>query len=95
MKLFDFSLVPESASTMASKVDALYFFALAVSAFFSLLIAVLIFFFFVKYRRRHEGPQVGERIHGSMPLEIIWSAIPFAITMVMFVWGAFWPASAP
>ena len=88
MKLFDFSLVPESASTMASKVDALYFFALAVSAFFSLLIAVLIFYFFVRYRRRHDGPQVGARIHGSMPLEIIWSAIPFAITMVMFVWGA-------
>ena len=85
---FDFPLFPESASTLAPKVDALYFFALAVSAFFSLLIAVFIFIFFVRYRRRPDGPQVGERIHGSTPLEIIWSGIPLIITMVMFVWGA-------
>ncbi|HEX9735853.1 MAG TPA: cytochrome c oxidase subunit II [Thermoanaerobaculia bacterium] len=88
MSFSDFQLIPDGASTLASKVDALYFFALAVSAFFSLLIAVLIFFFFVRYRRRIDGPQVGERIHGSTPLEIVWSAIPFVITMVMFVWGA-------
>ena len=45
-------LFPESASTMASRVDALYFFLLALSAFFSLLIAGLIVFYAVKYRRR-------------------------------------------
>ena len=43
---------PSSASTMAGRVDALYFFLLAVSAFFSLLIAGLIVFYAVKYRRR-------------------------------------------
>lgn len=67
----DFKLFPESASTIAQSVDSLYIFALAISAFFSLLIAVLIFFFFVRYRRRVDGPQVGARIHGSMTLEII------------------------
>ena len=85
---FDFPLFPESASTIASKVDSLYFFALAVSAFFSLLIVLFIFIFFVKYRRRANGPQVGDPIHGSTALEIIWSGIPLIITMVMFVWGA-------
>ena len=84
----DFPLFPDSASTFAGKVDALYYFALAVSAFFSLLIAVLILFFFIKFARKQDGPQVGEKIHGSMPLEIIWSGIPLVITMVMFVWGA-------
>src|SRR5207302_6918492 len=45
-------LFPERASTMATRVDALYFFLLALAAFFSLLIAGLIVYFAVKYRRR-------------------------------------------
>lgn len=80
-------LFPEQASTLAAKVDALYFFALALSAFFSLLIAVFIFFFFVKYRRRRAG-QVGEATHGSVVLEIVWSIVPLLISMVLFGWGA-------
>jgi cytochrome c oxidase subunit 2 len=80
-------LFPESASTIATRVDLLYFFLLAVSIFFSLLIAGSIVFFAVKYhRRRHDA--IGEQIHGSMILEIAWTGIPFLITMVIFVWGA-------
>ena len=47
-------LFPEQASTMAGRVDALYFFLIAISAFFSLLIAVLVITFTVRYRRRSE-----------------------------------------
>jgi cytochrome c oxidase subunit 2 len=81
-------LFPVGASTMASRVDALYLFLLAVTTFFSLLIAGLIVYFAVKYRRR--APQaIGERQHGNMMLlEITWTVIPLAITMVIFVWGA-------
>jgi cytochrome c oxidase subunit 2 len=80
-------LFPERASTMAFRVDALYFFLLAVAVFFSLLIAGLIVFYAVKYRRRSPG-SVGVSIHGGMLLEIAWSVIPLLITMVIFVWGA-------
>ncbi len=80
-------LFPESASTMASRVDALYFFLLAVSVFFSLLIAGLIVFYAVRYRRRSPDA-VGARIHGGMMLEITWTVVPFLITLVMFFWGA-------
>ncbi len=84
---FDFPLFPETASTLAGEVDAIYFFALAVSAFFSLLIAVAIFVFFVKFRRRSID-EIGEPVHGALALEIVWSVIPLIITMVMFGWGA-------
>ena len=67
--------------------DALYFFMVAVTAFFSLLIAGLIVFFAVKYRRRHDE-EVGVAIHGSLALELFWTIIPFFIAMGMFVWGA-------
>ena len=48
-------LFPDSASTMAGRVDALYFFLLAISIFFSLLIAGLIVFYAIKYHRRRPG----------------------------------------
>jgi cytochrome c oxidase subunit II len=80
-------LFPESASTMASRVDWLYFFLLAVSIFFSLLIAGLIVFYAVKYRRR-SADSVGAQIHGGLVLELTWTIVPFLITMVIFVWGA-------
>ena len=83
----ELSMFPEQASNFASQVDALYGFALAISAFFSLLIALVIFVFFIKYRRREAG-EVGSQVHGSMVLEVVWSIIPLVITMVLFVWGA-------
>ena len=80
-------LFPESASTMASRVDSLYFFLLGLSTFFSLLIAGLIVFYAVKYRRR-AADSVGSEIHGGLVLELTWTIVPLLITMVIFVWGA-------
>lgn len=81
------SLFPTAASTIAGDVDALYFFLIAVSAFFTILIAALVAVFAVKYHRRHPD-QVGAGITGSLPLELLWTIIPLGITMVMFFWGA-------
>src|SRR3954470_21612351 len=83
----NFPFFPQQASEQAAQVDALYFFLVAVSAFFALLIAVLLMVFSVKYHRKHDD-EVGAAIHGSIPLELLWTFIPLGITMVMFVWGA-------
>src|SRR5215813_7704166 len=80
-------LFPERASTMAYRVDNLYFFLLAITAFFAALIAGLIVFFAVRYRRRSPDA-VGERIHGNLLLELTWTGIPLVIVLVIFVWGA-------
>jgi cytochrome c oxidase subunit 2 len=80
-------LFPEQASTFAAKVDALYFFIVAVSAFFTLAVSAAVLFFAIKYRRKHAG-EVGAHIEGSLPLELTWSIIPTIISMVMFIWGA-------
>src|SRR3954452_13012014 len=82
-----FPLFPEQASTVAPHVDALLFFLLAITGFFTVLIATLVVYFAVKYRRRSEADRP-VRIIGSIPLEIVWTAIPFVITMIIFVWGA-------
>jgi len=80
-------LFPESASTMATRVDTLYFFLVALTAFFSLLIAGLIVYYAVKYKRRRPD-SVGAAIHGGLVLELTWTIVPLLITMVIFVWGA-------
>jgi cytochrome c oxidase subunit II len=81
-----FTLFPTQASTLAGRVDNLYFFMLAVTLFFTVLVAGLVVVLALKYRRRH-ADEVGANIHGSMALEVVWTAIPLLIAMVMFVWG--------
>jgi cytochrome c oxidase subunit II len=83
----NFPFFPQQASEQATQVDALYFFLVAVTGFFMLLISVLVVVFAIKFRRRHDI-EVGEAIHGSLVLELLWTFIPLGITMVMFVWGA-------
>jgi cytochrome c oxidase subunit 2 len=85
-----FRLLPEQASTLAPRVDALYFFLLGVAVFFTVLIAALILYLSIKYRRgntavdRTSNP---DRDHAFM-MEIAWMVIPFLIAMIIFVWGA-------
>lgn len=83
----NFSLIPEQASTMAARVDALYYFLTAVSFVFGSLIFFLVIYFAVRYRRRSEQERP-RAILGDLRLEILWSAIPLVLTMVMFAWGA-------
>jgi len=82
-----FSLLPEQASTVAGQVDALYFFLVALSAFFSVMIAVVLFAFAIRYRRsraREVVPTGG----GFLALELTWTIIPFILVMIIFGWGA-------
>jgi cytochrome c oxidase subunit 2 len=82
-----FSLFPEQASTVASRVDNLYFFIVAVTAFFAVLVSVLVIYFAARYHTK-DPLTVGQPIHGSIPLELAWSIIPFLISIVIFVWSA-------
>jgi len=82
-----FQLFPRAASQIASQVDDLVLFLIAVSLFFILLIFGAILWFIIRYRRRSpfERP---EKIEGSTALELTWTFVPLLITVVMFAWGA-------
>ena len=80
-------LLPEQASTLASRVDNLYFFIVAVTAFFGIVTSVVVIWFAMKYRT-NDPLKVGARITGSIPLELAWSIIPFVISIVIFAWAA-------
>jgi cytochrome c oxidase subunit 2 len=87
MPLAQVRLFPEQASTFAEAADAVFFFILGVTVFFTLLIAGMIIVFIIKYRRRSEA-EVPPQIHGSLRLEVFWTVVPLGIAMVMFVWSA-------
>lgn len=72
---------------MASQVDSLYFFLIALTAFFALLIFGLIVYFSIRYRRRGPGDRPAP-VATNLKLELTWTIIPFLITMVLFSWSA-------
>ena len=85
---FNFPLFPEQASTLAGRVDALYFFLVGVSLFFSLLIFVAVIYLAIKYHHRAGEEHAPGLVNDNLALEITWTVVPLALTMVMFAWGA-------
>jgi cytochrome c oxidase subunit 2 len=81
-----FPLFPDSASTLSGHVDALFIVWSLISVFFTVLIAGLIIVLMSRYRRRHPE-EVGADERAALWLEILWSAVPLAIMLAMFVWG--------
>jgi cytochrome c oxidase subunit II len=82
-----FPLFPEQASTHAGRVDALYFFLIALTAFFSLLIGFMVIGFALRYKRRSPDDRP-PAIYGSLALELTWTLIPLGIVAVIFFWSA-------
>jgi cytochrome c oxidase subunit 2 len=80
-------LFPEQASTFAWQVDYLYFYLLAISAFFTVGIVLAIIYFVIVYKEK-EAFATPKEIHGSVTLEAVWSFIPFVISMTVFLGGA-------
>lgn len=85
--MHNFPLFPVQASTFAPEVDNLLYFLLAVAVFFTVVIFAAILYFSIRYRRRSEQ-ELPRVFHGGMTLEVLWTVIPFGLTMVMFTWGA-------
>jgi cytochrome c oxidase subunit II len=79
--------VPDSASSMSWKVDAVYFYLSGVTLFFTLLISAILIFFVIRYRRRTPY-EIPRPVAGSHKLETLWTVIPFVISMTIFGWSA-------
>jgi cytochrome c oxidase subunit 2 len=78
--------MPTQASSYAGRVDWVFYFILAISAFFFALIAILMIVFVLRYRRR-EGHEPQRSAHHSMRLELTWTIIPLILVVIIFVVG--------
>ena len=77
-------LVPEPASTQAGPIDTLYDVLHLASVPIFVLVTVVVLFCVVNFRMRPGEEQLdGPPIHGNTRLEVIWTAIPAIILVVL------------
>lgn len=80
-------LLPTAASDEAFLVDGLFNTMMTVSAGIFLIVEGVLIFCAIKYRRRKGDDTDGEPIHGNVPLEILWTAIPAIIVLGISVYS--------
>ncbi len=78
--------LPRAGSTLAREVDASFNLVYWVAVFFFLLVVGALVVFVVRYRRK-VGAEVPRAPDHNTPIEIVWTAIPVAIVLVLFAVG--------
>lgn len=73
------------ASNFVKGVDQAFLVILGISFLFLIGLTVVMIWFLYRYNRKRNP--VATQIHGSTSLEIIWTVVPFLLTMVMFYYG--------
>ncbi len=74
-------LLEPSVSTFGPDIDQLYYIILIITGIVFFVTEGLLIYFLVKYRAR-EGRKA-EYIHGSTRAEVIWTAVPFVVVLVL------------
>ena len=73
------------ASNFVQGVDMAFLVILGISFFFLIGLTVVMLVFIYKYNNK-KNPKATQ-IEGSVKLEIIWTVVPFLLTMLMFYYG--------
>jgi cytochrome c oxidase subunit 2 len=79
------------ASNFVKGVDTAFIVILGICFVFLIGLTAIMIYFIYKYNRKRNP--VATQIHGSVTLEIIWTVVPFLLTIVMFYYG--WAGWAP
>jgi len=83
----DFPLFPESASTIAPKIDAVYIALVIVSFAFTFAFSFFVLYFAIKYRRGSKADRSNIR-NENPKFEALFISIPTVIGIGLFIWGA-------
>lgn len=81
------NLLPAEASEEASLVDGLFNTMMTISTGIFLIVEGVLIYSVVRYRRRRDDDKDGPPIHGNVPLEILWTAIPAIIVIGISVYS--------
>jgi len=73
------------ASNFVQGVDTAFLVVISISFLFLIGLTVVMIYFIYKYNNKRHP--VATQIPGSTTLEIVWTVIPFLITMVIFYYG--------
>lgn len=80
-------LLPAAASEEAPLVDALFNMMMTISTGLFLIVQGTLLLSAFRFRRRKGDDTDGPPVHGNVPLEILWTAIPTVIVMVLAVYS--------
>ena len=86
--LTDNIFMPNANSTIASEVDALYYFILWCSTIIFAIVVFVIIYFCIKYRNESVRDKLEDQISHNSKLEIFWTLIPTILIIIVFFWGA-------
>ena len=79
------AMPPDAASTQGQAIRNLYDIVFVIGVAIFLLVEGLILYAVLRYRRRRGDDELPPQIHGNNKLEIIWTAVPIAIVLALFV----------
>ncbi len=79
------ALPPDAASVQGEASRNLYLIVFGIGVAIFVLVEGLILFAVLRYRRRKGDDELPPQIHGNNRLEIVWTAIPIAIVLGLFV----------
>lgn len=80
-------LLPVAASEEASQVDSLFNMMMTIATGLFLLVEGALIIAAFKFRRRKDDKTDGPPIHGNIPLEIVWTAIPAVTVLIISVYS--------
>jgi cytochrome c oxidase subunit II len=76
---------PEAITDTGQSVGNLYNVILVMGAVVFVGVEIAIVYNALRYRRRRDDDELPPQIHGNVPIEIVWTAIPSVIILAMFV----------
>ena len=80
-------LLPEAASQEAADVDGLFNLMMTIATGLFLIIEGVLVYSIIKFRRKKGDKTDGPPIEGNIPLEILWTAIPTVIVLILSIYS--------
>jgi len=83
------SIFPDQASAESEQVDTLFQFMLVIGGAIFLLVQGLLLYSVIRFRKRDDADddEDGPTIHGNTTLELVWTAIPAVIVLVLVIYS--------
>ena len=81
------SLFPDQASAEAEQIDTLFTVLMGIGGAIFLLVEGLLIYSIVRFRTKPGDTEDGPTIHGNVMLEIIWTAIPAVIVLILVIYS--------
>lgn len=80
-------LWPQSASSVAGKFDLLFVLLLIICTVVSVGVASFLIYSAIRYHRKSDN-ELGSQKRYNVPIEVVWTVVPFIFFMGFFAWGA-------